>query len=378
MDAKDYAGAKRVLNEMLQRRDRLNGNEVGQVYNMLGFVYFSEENYGGPFVPTVRCWPRARTFRGVSRSDPVHAGAAVVRQRGVSGRPRLHGAVDPVRRQSRRRPAHLHGPGLLPDAALSRPSPRSNAASSIARERGMEIKEQWWALLNFLYFEQENWPKVLEILEILVRDFPKREYWMRLAGIHGQEGNDRESLWTYEAADAGGFLDPAGRPHQLRRAADAGRGAVPRAAGARARFREGRHREDRHDAAEPGPGLAARPGTRQGHSRVPGSGPACRTKAASTSAWRSSISTTTSSTSASRRRMARCAKAAAPEPEHAHRQRHVPVQPGQASPPRGSVRACRNEAGATTTRATSASASSGSPTSTAKPTGARSSPPPTL
>ena len=47
---------------------------------------------------------------------------------------------------------------------------------------------------------------VLEILEILVRDFPKRDYWVRLAGVHGQEGNEKEQVYAMEAAYAGGFL----------------------------------------------------------------------------------------------------------------------------------------------------------------------------
>ena len=64
-----------------------------------------------------------------------------------------------------------------------------------------------WSLLNFLYYDQENWPKVLEILEILVKQFPKRDYWVRLAGIHGQEGNEKEQLWSMEAAYTAGFLD---------------------------------------------------------------------------------------------------------------------------------------------------------------------------
>jgi tetratricopeptide (TPR) repeat protein len=48
---------------------------------------------------------------------------------------------------------------------------------------------------------------VLETLEVMVKRFPKPEYWRRLAGIQGQIGNDEESLWTYEAADVAGFLE---------------------------------------------------------------------------------------------------------------------------------------------------------------------------
>ena len=46
VELKDYQGCIKLLNDMLtSRRKRLNGNEVGQVHNMLGFVYFSMENY---------------------------------------------------------------------------------------------------------------------------------------------------------------------------------------------------------------------------------------------------------------------------------------------------------------------------------------------
>ncbi len=77
----------------------------------------------------------------------------------------------------------------------------------VARERGLAVKEPWWRMLQFMYYEQENWPKVVEILEILVRDFPKREYWVTLASIYGETGREDKQLLALEAAHAGGFLD---------------------------------------------------------------------------------------------------------------------------------------------------------------------------
>ncbi len=46
VEAKDYAKATDVLNEMLDHKRSLNGNEIGQIYNILGFVYYSKEDYG--------------------------------------------------------------------------------------------------------------------------------------------------------------------------------------------------------------------------------------------------------------------------------------------------------------------------------------------
>ena len=40
IDAKDMQGARSTVKGMLERTKRMNGNEVGQVYNMLGFIEF--------------------------------------------------------------------------------------------------------------------------------------------------------------------------------------------------------------------------------------------------------------------------------------------------------------------------------------------------
>ena len=45
IDAKDYNTAERVLKDMLDRTKRFNGNEIGQVHSMLGYVYFLKEDY---------------------------------------------------------------------------------------------------------------------------------------------------------------------------------------------------------------------------------------------------------------------------------------------------------------------------------------------
>ena len=77
----------------------------------------------------------------------------------------------------------------------------------LSRERDIRVREEWWTLLQYLYFDQENWPKVVEILEILVDEYPKRAYWVNLASVYGEMDQADKQLWTMEAAHAGGFLD---------------------------------------------------------------------------------------------------------------------------------------------------------------------------
>ncbi len=208
IDAKNYQGCLALLNEMLvSRRNALNGNEIGQVHNMLGFVYFSMENY-----------PKAiESYKTViAQGEDIPEGLEVTTLYTLAQLSFVADRYDDALKYMKIWLAKATNPGPEPhifmgqvyyqmqdySAAIS----QIERGISVAKERGTEIKENWWSLLNYLYFEQENWPKVLEILEILVRDFPKREYWMRLAGIYGQEGREREQVDSMEAAHVAGFL----------------------------------------------------------------------------------------------------------------------------------------------------------------------------
>lgn len=83
-------------------------------------------------------------------------------------------------------------------------------AMAIARERDKEIRESWWLLLRVAYYEQGNIPKVVEILETLVVNWPKKEYWTMLSGMYGELNQDQRQLGAYEAAYDQGLLDRGG------------------------------------------------------------------------------------------------------------------------------------------------------------------------
>lgn len=211
VEAKDFAGAEEVLNDMLDRKDRLNGNEIGQVYNILGFVHFSNENYA----EAIKAYEQV-----LAQGEDVPEGLEVQTLYTLAQLSFVNEQYQKALDYMETWIARADNPGPDPHIFMGQvyyqmenfPAAVQQIETGIriARERNTPIKEQWWALLNFLYFEQENWPKVLETLEILVRDFPKRQYWVQLAGIHAQLGNDQESLWTYEAADVGGYLTEQG------------------------------------------------------------------------------------------------------------------------------------------------------------------------
>ena len=204
----DLAGALRVLNGMLDRSRRYNGNEIGQIHNMLGFVYFTQENY-----------PKAiEHYQIVLRQgDEITEGLETTTLYTLAQLSFVDERYDDALRYMQQWISKAQNPGPDPHIFMGQvhyqkgdyPNATTQVEKgvNIALERGTAVKENWWALLNYLYYEQERWPKVLETLEILVRQFPKRQYWIQLAGVHGQRGNDKQQAYVMMAAYEGGFLE---------------------------------------------------------------------------------------------------------------------------------------------------------------------------
>lgn len=84
--------------------------------------------------------------------------------------------------------------------------PAIMAAIDLARQQGRELEESWFQLLNVLYFELENYPKVIETLTFMVNNWPKKDYFIQLASIYGQEGQEERMTAIYEAAYEAGWL----------------------------------------------------------------------------------------------------------------------------------------------------------------------------
>ena len=212
IDATDLNGAQAVLQGMLDRcrsgrSCRYNGNEVGQIHNMLGFVHFSKEDYGA----AIRHYEEV-----LKQGEDIPEGLETTTLYTLAQLCFVDERYDDALRYMEIWISKANNPGPEPHIFMGQVYYQMQDYASavgqiergiaVAKERDTAVKENWWALLNFLYFELENWPKVLEILEILVRDFPKRDYWIRLAGIQGQEGMGKQQVYTMMAAYEAGFL----------------------------------------------------------------------------------------------------------------------------------------------------------------------------
>jgi tetratricopeptide (TPR) repeat protein len=84
--------------------------------------------------------------------------------------------------------------------------PSIDNAMRVANERGKPVKEDWWNLLNFAYFQQEDYRKVRDIQKTLLLNWPKARYWKSLAGAYTELGEDEKLIYAYDAAHTQGML----------------------------------------------------------------------------------------------------------------------------------------------------------------------------
>lgn len=81
------------------------------------------------------------------------------------------------------------------------------AAMAVAVKRELTVKEDWYVLLNFAFFQQEDYEKVRDIQKILLVNWPKKRYWFSLAGAYTELGEEQNLVAAYDAAMTQGMLE---------------------------------------------------------------------------------------------------------------------------------------------------------------------------
>lgn len=79
-------------------------------------------------------------------------------------------------------------------------------AIATAEAAGKAGDENWYVLQRAIHYELGQTEAVAKILEKMIKHFNKPEYWVQLAGVYGQLGQDEQQLAMLEAAYQQGFL----------------------------------------------------------------------------------------------------------------------------------------------------------------------------
>ncbi len=78
---------------------------------------------------------------------------------------------------------------------------------SLTQAEGKKVKEHSYLLERVLYYELEDYDRVKGMLKELIKQYPKKQYWIQLASVYGQEEDQRGQLNVLELAYLQGYLN---------------------------------------------------------------------------------------------------------------------------------------------------------------------------
>ena len=197
VDAKNYQGALRTLNALKQRK--LTEYELTNVLNYIGFVYYNMEDTPRAMatyeellrIPSLEEQMRKSTIYTLAQLSTMEEEYAEA-LRYLDQWFALEANPGPE-------PYILYAQNLYQVDKYQEMVKPIETAMEIARTRNMAIKEDWYVLLNFAYFQQENFAQVRDIHKILLQNWPKKRYWFTLAGAFTELNSENNLMAAYDA-----------------------------------------------------------------------------------------------------------------------------------------------------------------------------------
>lgn len=213
----DLAGALEKLEDIRGMRG-LNSYETAQIYNFMAFIYFGEDNY-----------PEAiRSYETVLMQEDLPLGMEVTTRFTLC---QLYFQEENYEESLAMLDSwfevaqFVETPGPEPfilKAQILYQMERFEegvepvlTAIQVAEFQEKMVRENWFRLLNVFYYELEDYPNVIDVLGIMIDTWPKREYFIQLSAIYGQEGQEDAQLALYEVAYEAGWLTQSNTVVQL-------------------------------------------------------------------------------------------------------------------------------------------------------------------
>jgi tetratricopeptide (TPR) repeat protein len=206
VEAKDYRGALNILNKLYDP-DKLTEYEQANVLNYIGFVYYNMDDPANAIktydrmlaIPSLEAQMRKQVTFTLAQLNMMEEN--------------YERSLDLLNKWFALEPNPGPEPYILKAQALYQLERFKEMVEPIetgiriARERELAIKEDWYVLLNFAYFQQEDYAKVRDIQKILLANWPKKRYWMSLAGAYTELGEDQNLVSAFDAAYTDGLLE---------------------------------------------------------------------------------------------------------------------------------------------------------------------------
>jgi tetratricopeptide (TPR) repeat protein len=206
VDALDYAGALKTLNR-LYNPDKLTEYEQANVLNYLGFVYYNMDDTAN----AIRTYERQLMIPSLepqtAKGTTYTLAQLHMMEENYSKALQLIDRWFVLETNPAPEPFILKAQLMYQLQRYAEMVTPIENAMQVATDRGKPMKEDWYVLLNFAYFQLEDYRKVRDIQKILLETWPKKRYWFSLAGAYTELGEDQNLIAAYDSAYTQGMLE---------------------------------------------------------------------------------------------------------------------------------------------------------------------------
>lgn len=213
-DEQGNAQGIEVLNEVASRADSMNSYERAMLWNFFGFMYYDNGDtakaidYFGKVVaeqPIPESLQKSTLF---SLAQLALSDGQYDKSLKYLGQWRQLADADELPKAWVLEAQAMYQNGRYQDAL----EPIQKAIAK-AEDEGDVAKENWLILARAIHYELGQTDGVAKMLEKLVVNYSKPEYWLQLAGVYGQLEKNAKQLAVLEAAYQQGFVE---KPSELR------------------------------------------------------------------------------------------------------------------------------------------------------------------
>jgi len=206
-DGGDKVGGLAVLDEVKGRIDSLNSYERAMLWNFYGFMHYSADDLPQAMTSFKRVVAEAAIPASLRLSTLYSLAQLSLQQQEYTTALTYLKQWQAVNTKALLPAQHLmFAQVYYQDKQFDKSLDAINNAIDLVSATNALPKENWLILQRANYYELKQPKNVTKVIEQLVRLYSKPQYWIQLAGMYGEIGEEEKQLAVMEAAWQSGYV----------------------------------------------------------------------------------------------------------------------------------------------------------------------------
>jgi tetratricopeptide (TPR) repeat protein len=201
-EAKDLGQAASILDDMIDKggKGALNSYELANVYNLYAFIYYSRDDYAN----ALKAYEKVVSQPDIPLAMEVNTKFTIAQlyfvqeqwQKGINALKEWFAVTDNPNANA----YVLLAQGYYQTKDYDKALFNVEKAIDMYKEKSKVPKEQWYNLARFLYFEKNDTNNTVAVLEELLKYYPKKEYWVQISHMYGEQKKEGKQLAAMDTA----------------------------------------------------------------------------------------------------------------------------------------------------------------------------------